>query len=67
MFGYRLFKVLGSVLILLLTQWLPWSISAAQLSWLVLSVCLLWLATLLRLGGEYRQITARAAAVAAAG
>jgi len=66
MFGYRLFKVLGSVLILLLTQWLPWSISAGQLSWLVLAVCLAWLVTLLRLGGEYRQIIYKAAARAAA-
>jgi AAA family ATP:ADP antiporter len=67
MFGYRLFKVLGSVLILLLTQWLPWSITAAQLSWLVLGVCMVWLITLLRLGSEYRQITAKARAVQAAG
>jgi len=65
MFGYRLFKVLGSVLILLLTQWLPWSIDAAQLGWLVLAVCLLWLATLARLGSEYRQVMTRATAAAA--
>lgn len=65
MFGYRLFKVLGSVLILLLTQWLPWSLDAEQLSWLVLVVCMVWFATLLRLGSEYRQIVAKAAAVQA--
>ncbi len=65
MFGYRLFRVLGSVLILLLTQWLPWSISAGKLSWLVLAVCLVWLFTLLRLGGEYRQIIYRITAVKA--
>ena len=34
MFGYRLFKVAGSVLILLLTQWLPISVSSVGLSWL---------------------------------
>lgn len=62
MFGYRLFRVLGSVLILLLTQWLPWTIGAAQLGWLVLGICVLWLGTLTRLGSEYRSITARAAA-----
>lgn len=61
MFGYRLFKVLGSVLILMLTQWLPWRISAGGLGWLVLGVCLAWLLTLVRLGGEYRQIVSRAA------
>ena len=62
MFGYRLFKVLGSVLILLLTQWLPWQITTGQLGWLVLAVCLVWMMTLLRLGGEYRQLVARNAA-----
>ena len=66
MFGYRLFKVLGSLLILLLTQWLPWGIDAAQLGWLVLGVCLVWLLALARLGGEYRGILARAAVVKAA-
>ncbi|MEZ5542307.1 MAG: Npt1/Npt2 family nucleotide transporter [Pseudomonadota bacterium] len=59
MFGYRLFKVLGSVLILLLTQWLPWRIGAGELGWLVVAVCLVWLLTLLRLGAEYRQVLAR--------
>jgi AAA family ATP:ADP antiporter len=66
MFGYRLFKVLGSLLILLLTQWLPWTIGAAQLGWLVLAVCVIWMLALARLGGEYRGILARAAAVNAA-
>jgi len=61
MFGYRLFKVLGSVLILLLVQWLPWHVSAGELGWLVLVVCLVWLLTLLRLGGEYRRVMVRAA------
>jgi AAA family ATP:ADP antiporter len=56
MFGYRLFKVLGSVLILLLTQWLPWTVSAAQLGWLVLGVCGAWWFTLLWLRGEYARV-----------
>ncbi|MFN2309548.1 MAG: NTP/NDP exchange transporter [Gammaproteobacteria bacterium] len=62
MFGYRMFKVLGSLLILLLTQWLPWSLSAAQLGWLVLGMCAVWLFALARLGGEYRGILAKHAA-----
>ncbi|MGD2112810.1 MAG: Npt1/Npt2 family nucleotide transporter [Gammaproteobacteria bacterium] len=66
MFGYRLFKVLGSVLILLLTQWLPWRISAGELSWLVLGVCLVWMMTLLRLGSEYRQVMSRVRTVRSA-
>lgn len=56
MFGYRLFKVLGSVLILLLTQWLPWSVNSVQLSWLVLGVCGVWFLTLLALKGEYIRV-----------
>jgi len=56
MFGYRLFKVIGSVLILLLTQWLPFSISAVQLSWLTLLVCLLWVLTIAWLAREYRGV-----------
>jgi ATP:ADP antiporter, AAA family len=63
MFGYRMFKVLGSLLILLLTQWLPWTISAAQLGWLVLGVCLVWMLALTHLGREYKGILARAAAI----
>ncbi len=66
MFGYRLFKVLGSLLILLLTQWLPWSIGAGQLSWLVLGVCMVWMTVLLQLGREYRRIVSKAATVNAA-
>ena len=62
MFGYRLFKVLGSVLILLLTEWLPWSISAVQLGWLVLAVCVAWGGALLALRGEYARVRAIAAA-----
>jgi len=58
MFGYRLFKVLGSLLILLITQWLPWSVSAAQLGWLVLAVCIAWWFTLYVLRGEYARLRA---------
>lgn len=63
MFGYRLFRMPGSVLILALTQWLPWTISAVQLGWLVPGISVLWLGALTRLTGEYRAVTLRAAAV----
>ncbi|MDR9450945.1 MAG: Npt1/Npt2 family nucleotide transporter, partial [Acidimicrobiia bacterium] len=59
MFGYRLFKVAGSLLILLLTQWLPWSIDVVHLSWLVLGFCLVWMFALTRLGVRYRGILER--------
>lgn len=65
MFGYRLFKVAGSLLILLLTQWLPWSIDVVHLSWLVLGFCLVWMFALTRLGVRYRGILARADAIKA--
>ncbi len=58
MFGYRLFKVLGSILILLLTQWLPWSASTAQLGWLVLAVCAVWWLTLNAIRLEYARVCA---------
>ena len=62
MFGYRLFKVFGSLLILLLTQWLPWSVSAADLGWLVLAVCAAWGFTLVVLRGEYARVREMAVA-----
>lgn len=65
MFGYRLFKVLGSVLILLLTQWLPWTLDVQGLGWLVLGTVLLWLVVLLKLAGEYRRVSQRAAQIEA--
>ncbi len=61
MFGYRLFKVLGSALILILTQWLPLGIGPVELSWVVLAVCLTWVATALAAGREYRNLAPRAA------
>ena len=42
MVGYRGFKITGSLTILLLTQWLPWKVSDAGLSWLVVAICAGW-------------------------
>ncbi|ATX82304.1 ATP:ADP antiporter, AAA family [Mariprofundus ferrinatatus] len=55
MFGYRLFRIIGSLLILLLTQWLPLSIASQDLSWLVLLVCMLWGLSLVMLGREHAR------------
>jgi len=63
MFGYRLFKVAGSLLILLLTQWLPWPLEATQLGWLVAAICLTWMLVLTRLGTRYRDLLVRAEAL----
>ena len=53
MFGYRLFKIGGSLLILGLTPW----ISLSQLSWVVLALCLVWIATVLRIGRAYGSMS----------
>ena len=63
MFGYRLFKVAGSLLILLLTQWIPWPLETTGLGWLVLGICLAWMVVLVRLGTRYREALARAEAL----
>ncbi len=56
MFGYRLFKIFGSILILFFTRWLPAPLSLPQLSWSVLGICLIWLLVLKLLRTEYRNI-----------
>ena len=56
MFGYRLFKVIGSVLILLLTQWLPVTFDGVQLSWAIMTVCLTWIMMVTMLSNEYRLV-----------
>ncbi|HUS24826.1 MAG TPA: Npt1/Npt2 family nucleotide transporter [Candidatus Binatia bacterium] len=43
MVGYRGFKIVGSITILLLTQWLPWKVSDAGLSWTVVVMCAGWI------------------------
>ncbi len=43
MFGYRLFKVSGSILILLFTRWLPFTVSMPQLSWFSVGICVIWI------------------------
>jgi len=53
MFGYRLFKIFGSLLILLFTDWLPKTISIPKLSWLVAAICVLWFFVILQLRTEY--------------
>lgn len=65
MLGYRLFKVIGSLIILLFTQGMPWlngyaawipQPSVGQLSWLTLLVCVGWGAVVIRLDREYRAV-----------
>lgn len=57
MFGYRLFKVVGSVLILALTQWFVLGITTVHLSYFVLAACAAWLLVIFALTPEYRAVT----------
>lgn len=56
MFGYRLFKVLGSLVILLFTQWLPIAIAINQLSWFTILICALWIGLIMVLRFEYHLV-----------
>jgi AAA family ATP:ADP antiporter len=49
MVGYRAFKIVGNVAILLVTQLLPWSISSVVLAGAVLVICVAWTACVLGL------------------
>jgi len=57
MFGYRIFKVLGSMLILVLTEWTALARNHFNLSWVVIAGCLAWMLVLLYLYREYRNLT----------
>ena len=56
MFGYRIFKVSGSHMILLFTQWLPVSLGIAQLSWISITISASWIAIIMSLRNEYHRI-----------
>ena len=56
MFGYRIFKVLGATLILLLTQWTSLTSEQNQLSWVIIGGCMLWAIVLFYLHREYQSI-----------
>jgi len=58
MLGYRLFKVLGSALILVLAGWLHLGTNAAGLGWLTLLICTAWGGVLVLLAREYHRYTA---------
>ena len=59
MFGYRLFKVFSSFLILLVTQWLPIRLGLGQMSWLTLGICGLWVAAIIVLRADYQSFFQR--------
>jgi AAA family ATP:ADP antiporter len=53
MFGYRLFKIFGSFVILIFTQWLPFSVGVPQLSWFTVGICLLWVLLIAAIRRDY--------------
>ena len=57
MFGYRMFKIFGAMLILLLTQWSTIATGYGDLSWVIISGCLLWMFLLVTLYREYQMLT----------
>lgn len=57
MLGYRTFKVLGSGLILIATQWVPAYDGVSGLSWLTFAICGAWAAATMMLAREYRRMT----------
>jgi ATP:ADP antiporter, AAA family len=56
MVGYRTFKIAGNIVILLLTQWLPWKLGYAQLSWLVVAFCGFWIWAVLQVRSDYSRL-----------
>jgi AAA family ATP:ADP antiporter len=57
MFGYRTFKFLGSILILLATQWLPFKLGVHQLSWFTIGICTLWIGLIAGLRYQYHLVS----------
>jgi AAA family ATP:ADP antiporter len=56
MFGYRIFKLAGSVLILLFTQWLPIHLAVAQLSWFTIAICAAWIGVIVAVRHNYKTV-----------
>jgi hypothetical protein len=59
MFGYRMFKILSSFLILVLTQWVPLKVGVAQLSWLTIGICVTWVGVIMALRYDYQLVSQR--------
>ena len=56
MFGYRVFKIIGSVLVLSLTQWFGIVWASETFSYLVMPVCLLWVLAVTKLKPDYQKL-----------
>lgn len=56
MVGYRIFKVSGSLLILIFTQWLPFETSISHLSYFTVIICGLWIGFVVLLRQHYLEL-----------
>jgi len=59
MFGYRVFKIIGSILVLSLTQWFGIVWASETFSYLVIPVCLVWVLAVIRLKPDYQKLCRR--------
>lgn len=56
MFGYRLFKAFGSLVIIALGQWSLFGNGVADLGWVALAGCAIWVWVLVMLNREYQRL-----------
>lgn len=56
MFGFRVFKVAGSLLILSFTRWLPVTLNVSQFSGFIIFICAVWIVLVLGLQRHYRTL-----------
>jgi AAA family ATP:ADP antiporter len=61
MFGYRLFKIVGAVLLLALTQWFSVQWLPADFSQIVIPVCAIWMLVILLLRKDYSELRSKEA------
>lgn len=59
MFGYRLFKIIGAVLILALTQWFSLGVTVVHLGYLTVAIGAGWVLVVMLLAPEYRAAVMR--------
>jgi AAA family ATP:ADP antiporter len=57
MFGYRLFKALGSLIIIAISHWSLAGDGVAGLGWVTLGGCIIWGLVLVTLHREYLILT----------
>lgn len=57
MFGYRIFKIFGSMLIIALTQWTAIASGYADLSWVIIFGCFIWMLILINVHREYQVLS----------